>query len=130
MYNIKEFKLIGFVITLFTWVVTNLIFLPIWIDIKSIWAILATIVAVTTLSIIIETAIRKALNEFIIGEIKRYRRKHVNDFFDYMERDARFNKDVLREDIPLYDDERKKIGMGTVYGQISTKRRDYVNTLD
>jgi hypothetical protein len=47
-----------------------------------------------------------------------------------MERDARFNKDVLREDIPLYDDERKKIGMGTVYGQISTKRRDYVNTLD
>lgn len=127
MYNLKKFKLINFVITMFSWMVTFLLILPICTDITSLWAIGATIFIFATISIISSIAIKKALYKHIEGEIERHKRKHLNEFFDYIEDDVIFNKNVLREDIPIYDDERKKIGTRTVYQALNNKKWDYIN---
>jgi hypothetical protein len=127
MYNLKEFKLINFVIAMFSWMVTLLTMLPIYADITSPWAIGATIIVFVAISFVINGAIRKALDKFIEGEIERHKRKHLNEFFNYIEDDVIFNKNVLREDIPIYDDERKKVGIQTVYHALNDKKWGYIN---
>lgn len=127
MYNLREFKLINFVIVMFSLMVTLLTMLPICADINSPWAIGATIIVFTAISFIINGTIRKALDKFIEGEIERHKRKHLNEFFNYIEDDVIFNKNVLCEDIPIYDGERKKVGTQTVYSALSGKKWSYIN---
>jgi hypothetical protein len=129
MYNLKEFKLINFVIAMFSWMVTLLTMLPICADVTSSWAIGATTIVFVVISFVINGAIRKALDKFINGEIERHKGKHIREFFDYIESDPVFVKNVLREDIPIYDDERKKVGTQTISNAIGGKKWEFINKL-
>ena len=128
MYDIREFKLINFVIAMFSFLVVVLTSIPIYADIKSIPAIGITTILLVALSFIINGAIRNALDKFIQKEIERYRGRHVRNFFDYLEDNQTFVKNVLKEDIPIYDDERKKIGTQTINHALGDMKWRYLNT--
>ncbi len=128
MYNIREFKLINFVIAMFSFLVVVLVSIPIYADVRSTPAIVITTILLITLSFIINGAIRNALDKFIQKEIERYKSKHVHQFFDYLENNEKFVNNVLRQDIPIYDDERKKMGTQTINHALGDMKWKYLDT--
>ncbi len=126
MENLKKSKLLNSVLFLFSLIVCTLITFPIAIELDGIIAtfilIAINFVGIFALSSILE----QKLNEHVFYEVKRHKYKHVQEFFDAMEDDPVFNKNVLREDIPIYDDERKKVGTQTVYSAISEKKYKFL----
>jgi hypothetical protein len=128
MYDIREFRLINFVIAMFSFLVVILVSIPIYADINSIPAIGITTTVFVVLSFIINGAIRNALDKFIQKEIERHKGKHLHQFFGYLEDNPEFVKNVLKEDIPIYDDERKKIGIQTINNALGDMKWGYLNT--
>jgi hypothetical protein len=128
MYDIREFRLINFVIAMFSFLVVILVSIPIYADINSIPAIGITTTVFVVLSFIINGAIRNALDKFIQKEIERYRGRHVREFFNYLEDNTEFVKNVLKEDIPRYDEDRKKIGVQTINHALGDMKWKYLNT--
>jgi hypothetical protein len=45
-----------------------------------------------------------------------------------LEDNPEFVKNVLKEDIPIYDDERKKIGIQTINNALGDMKWGYLNT--
>jgi len=126
MENLKKSKLLNTVLFFFSLIVCTLITLPIAAELDSIIAtfilIAINFVGILALSITLE----RKLNEHVFSEVQRHKYRHVQEFFDAMEDDLIFNMNVLREDIPIYDEERKKVGTQTVYSAISEKKYKFL----
>ena len=126
MENLKTSKLINFVTFLTSLFVVMVITFPIANELDSVISNILLIIIVCVGIISLDITLKNKIYEFIHSEVKRHKYKHVQEFFDAMEDDPIFNKNVLREDIPIYDDEREKVGTQTVYSAISEKKYKFL----
>lgn len=127
MENLKTSKLINLVTFLTSLFVVMVITFPIANELDSIISNILLIIIVCVGIISLDITLKRKIYEFIHSEVKRHKYKHVNEFFDYIEDDKEFSKNVLRETIPIYDDERKKTGSQTVYSALSSKKHIFIN---
>ena len=126
MENLKNSKLLSGVIFTFSLLVCMLIALPILVELDSVFTSI-TLLAVTCFGVIaLDITIKKKVGEFIVSEIERHKFKHVQQFFDYIEKDKQFTKNVLRKDIPILNDDNEEIGEQTVYSALSEKKYKFM----
>jgi hypothetical protein len=126
MENLKKSKLLNGVLFIFSFLVCTLITFPIAQELDGTLSFIILLIIVTIGIIVLTRTLEQKLDEHVFSEIKRHKYKHIQEFFDTMEDDLVFNKNVLREDIPIYDDERKKVGTQTVYSAISQKKQRFL----
>lgn len=81
-------------------------------------------------SVIFVNHFKKKLEKKVLKEIDKATRKHVEEFFDYMESDRQFSNDVLIKDVTLYNIEREKTGTGTVYSQLAQKKQSFFREIE
>ena len=122
MENLKTSKLINFVTFLTSLFVVMVITFPIANELDSIISNILLIIIVCVGIISLDITLKRKIYEFIHSEVKRHKYKHVNEFFDYIEDDRQFANNVLRQTIPIKDDDNKEIGTQTVYSALSSKR--------
>jgi hypothetical protein len=127
MENLKTSKLINFVTFMFSLFVTLLVTFPIANELDSTFTFLLLIGVNCVAIVALETTIKKKIYEHINSEIKRHKNKHVSEFFNYIESDKEFSKNVLRQDIPILNDDNEKIGTQTIYSALSDKRYKFQN---
>ena len=127
MENLKTSKLINFVTFMFSLFVTLLVTFPIANELDSTFTFLLLIGVNCVAIVALETTIKKKIYEFIHSEIKRHKNKHVNQFFDFIEDDKEFSKNVLMKDIPILNDDNEEVGIQTVYSALSHKRYKFQN---
>jgi len=84
----------------------------------------------TIFSVFLYNKILKGQEQKTLKEIDKATRKHVEEFFDYIESDRQFANDVLRKDVTLYSLEREKMGTGTVYSQLSQKKQSFFKEIE
>jgi hypothetical protein len=126
MENLKKSKLLNTVLFFFSLIVCTLITLPIAAELDSVISSLI-LISINSVGVIsLSRTLERKLNEHVLSEVQRHKYRHVQEFFDAMEDDLIFNMNVLREDIPIYDEERKKIGTQTVYSAISEKKYKFL----
>jgi hypothetical protein len=122
----KKSKLINSVLLVFSVLVCTMVALPIVKELDSTLAILILVAVHFTGIVFLTKLLQRKLNEYILSEIERFKRKHIREFFDFMERDTLFTRDVLVQKIPVYNDDREKIGSHSVYRALSEKMRKYL----
>ena len=81
-------------------------------------------------SVVLVNHFKNKLERKFLKEIDKATRKHVEEFFDYMESDKQFSNDVLIKDVTLYNLEREKIGTGSVYSQLSQKKQSFFKEIE
>jgi len=84
----------------------------------------------TIFSVFLYNKILKGQEQKVLKEIDKATRKHVEEFFDYIESDRQFANDVLIKDVTLYSLEREKMGTGTVYSQLSQKKQSFFKEIE
>jgi len=126
MEILKNSKLLSGVIFTFSLMVCLLISFPILVELDSTFTSII-LLAVTCFGIIsLDITIKKKVSEFILSEVERKKYKHIQEFFDYIEKDKQFSKNVLRRDIPILNDDNEEIGESTVYSALSEKKYHFV----
>jgi hypothetical protein len=126
MEILKNSKLLSGVIFTFSLMVCLLISFPILVELDSTFTSII-LLAVTCFGIIsLDITIKKKVSEFILSEVERKKYKHIQEFFDYIEKDKQFSKNVLRRDIPILNDDNEEIGEQTVYSALSEKKYHFV----
>jgi hypothetical protein len=124
--EIKNSKLLSGVIFTFSLMVCMLIALPILVELDSTFTSII-LLAVTCFGIIsLDITIKKKVSEFILSEVERKKYKHIQEFFDYIEKDKQFSKNVLRRDIPILNDDNEEVGEQTIYSALSEKKYHFV----
>jgi hypothetical protein len=126
MENLKNSKLLSGVIFTFSLMVCMLIALPILVELDSTFTSII-LLAVTCFGIIsLDITIKKKVSEFILSEVERKKYKHIQEFFDYIEKDKQFSKNVLRRDIPILNDDNEEVGEQTIYSALSEKKYHFM----
>ena len=126
MEILKNSKLLSGVIFTFSLMVCMLISLPILVELDSTFTSII-LLAVTCFGIIsLDITIKKKVSEFILSEVERKKYKHIQEFFDYIEKDKQFSKNVLRRDIPILNDDNEEVGEQTIYSALSEKKYHFV----
>jgi hypothetical protein len=126
MENLKKSKLLSGVIFTFSLLLCMLIALPIANELDSTFTSII-LLAVTCFGIIaLDITIKKNVIEFINSEIERHKNKHIQEFFNYIEKDKQFTKNVLRKDIPILNDDNEEIGEQTVYIALNDKKYKFM----
>ena len=125
MENLKNSKLINLVTFLTSLFLVTLITLPIANELDTVLSHIILIIIVCVGIISLDIALKRKIYEFIYFEVKRHRYKHVEQFFDFIEDDKQFAKNVLRKEIPILDDDNEEIGEQTVYSALSSKKRTF-----
>jgi len=124
--EIKNSKLLNGVIFTFSLMVCMLIALPILVELDSTFTSII-LLAVTCFGIIsLDITIKKKVSEFILSEVERKKYKHIQEFFDYIEKDKQFSKNVLRRDIPILNDDNEEVGEQTIYSALSEKKYHFM----
>ena len=122
MENLKNSKLLNIVTFVFSLSVVMLLGLPIANELDSILTCIILLAVMSFSIIALDSVIKKKILEFIVSEIERHKFKHVQQFFDYIEKDKQFTKNVLRRDIPILNDDNEEIGNQTIYSALSEKK--------
>jgi hypothetical protein len=126
MEILKNSKLLSGVIFTFSLMVCMLISLPILVELDSTFTSII-LLAVTCFGIIsLDITIKKKVSEFILSEVERKKYKHIQEFFDYIEKDKQFSKNVLRRDIPILNDDNEEVGEQTIYSALSEKKYHFM----
>jgi hypothetical protein len=126
MEILKNSKLLSGVIFTFSLMVCMLIALPILVELDSTFTSII-LLAVTCFGIIaLDITIKKKVSEFILSEVERKKYKHIQEFFDYIEKDKQFSKNVLRRDIPILNDDNEEVGEQTIYSALSEKKYHFM----
>jgi hypothetical protein len=126
MEILKNSKLLSGVIFTFSLMVCLLISFPILVELDSTFTSII-LLAVTCFGIIsLDITIKKKVSEFILSEVERKKYKHIQEFFDYIEKDKQFSKNVLRRDIPILNDDNEEVGEQTIYSALSEKKYHFV----
>jgi hypothetical protein len=124
--EIKNSKLLSGVTFTFSLMVCMLIALPILVELDSTFTSII-LLAVTCFGIIsLDITIKKKVSEFILSEVERKKYKHIQEFFDYIEKDKQFSKNVLRRDIPILNDDNEEVGEQTIYSALSEKKYHFM----
>ena len=123
-------KLINIVIGIFSVAVTLFVFAPIFMSLTSLFAIGFLVLIVLTISMIMSARISTLVNEYIVKCIKKQKKRHVQEFFNYIEADKQFAKNVLRKDVPILNDDNKEIGTQTIYTALGDKKWGYFATIE
>jgi len=126
MENLKKSKLLNGVLFIFSFLVCTLITFPIAQELDGTLSFIILLIIVTIGIIVLTKTLEQKLDEHVFSEIERHKYKHISQFFDTMEDDKEFSKNVLRETIPIYNDDREKIGEQTVYSAISQKKQRFL----
>jgi predicted ABC-type exoprotein transport system permease subunit len=126
MENLKKSKLLSTVIAIFTLTVCFLIATPIGLELDSLFASCLLLLITLVSFFIMGLSIEKKINEYIVSEIKRNKNKHIQEFFNYIEKDKQFSKNVLRKDIPILNDDNEEIGEQTVYIALNDKKYKFM----
>ena len=109
----------------------NLIwFLPIIMQLDNGSTILLSMSLYALLSLILANYLATRQIKKIKERIDKSTRNHIKDFFDFIEEDRQFSKDVLLLDVKLYNFEREKIGVGSVYSKLTQKREEFLKEID
>jgi hypothetical protein len=126
MEILKNSKLLSGVTFTFSLMVCMLIALPILVELDSTFTSII-LLAVTCFGIIsLDITIKKKVSEFILSEVERKKYKHIQEFFDYIEKDKQFSKNVLRRDIPILNDDNEEVGEQTIYSALSEKKYHFM----
>jgi hypothetical protein len=127
MENLKNSKLINLVTYLTSLFLVTLITLPIAKELDSVLSHIILIIIVCIGIISLDITLKRKIYEFIHSEVKRHKYKHVSEFFDYIEDDKQFANNVLRQTIPIKNDDNKEIGTQTIYSALANKKQIYLN---
>jgi uncharacterized membrane protein YbhN (UPF0104 family) len=126
MENLKKSKLLSGVIFTFSLLLCMLIALPIVNELDSILTTLMLLVVTVFGIISLSATVEKKILEYILSEIERHKNKHIQEFFNYIEKDKQFTKNVLRKDIPILNDDNEEIGEQTVYIALNDKKYKFM----
>ena len=126
MENLKKSNLLNSVIAIFCLSVCLLITIPIGLELDSLFACCLLLLVTVVSYFVMGLSIQKKINEYIVSEIERNKNKHVEQFFRYMDRDSQFNRNVLKRDIPIIDDNNKEIGEQTIYSALRDKYYKFI----
>jgi hypothetical protein len=105
-------------------------FIPIMMQLDSDYTILLSVVLFSLLSVILEGNLEKRQIKKIKQRIDKTTQKHIEEFFDFIEEDKQFVKDVLHLNVKLYNFEREEIGEGSVYTQLSGKKHNFFKEIE
>jgi hypothetical protein len=122
MENLKKSNLLNSVIAIFSLSVCLLIVIPIGLELDSLFACCLLLLVTVVSYFVMGLSIQKKINEYIVSEIKRNKNKHVEEFFRYMDKDSQFNRNVLKREIPIINDDNEEVGEQTIY---SALRNEY-----
>ena len=125
---VEKSKLLKAIIAVFSTTITIVSFAPIFIELKSGYTILSLIIIIGIISTVASYQIARLIEKFISSQIEYYRRQHIIDFFKFIAADK--NKEILRRNTPIKNEEGKDIGSQTIYSALSNMKYDYFNTLD
>jgi ABC-type bacteriocin/lantibiotic exporter with double-glycine peptidase domain len=123
-------KLITIVIAIFSMAVTLFVFAPIFMSLNSLFAVCLLSLIVFTIWLIMSARITTLVNEYIVKCIKKQKKRHVQEFFNYIESDKQFAKNILRRDVPILNDDNKEIGTQTIYTALGDKKWGYFGTIE
>ena len=126
---VEKSKLLKAIIVVFSLTITIVSFAPIFIELSSTFAMLSLVIIIGIISTVASYQIARLIEKFISSKIEHYRRRHILDFFNFIEAD-KDNKVILRRNTPIKNEEGKDIGSQTIYSALSTMKHDYFNTLD
>jgi hypothetical protein len=126
---VEKSKLLKAIIVVFSLTITIVSFAPIFIELSSTFAMLSLVIIIGIISTVASYQIARLIEKFISSQIEHYRRRHILDFFNFIEAD-KDNKVILRRNTPIKNEEGKDIGSQTIYSALSTMKHDYFNTLD
>ncbi len=122
----KQQKGINFV---FAFVLNLVWFLVVALQLKEPAYVGFLIVPFVALVEVLWNKINKKQEEKVRKEIDKSTNKHIEEFFDYIEKDKQFVADVLHLDVKLYSNNREEIGRGSVYSQLSQKKHNFFQEL-
>lgn len=112
-------------------IVLNLIwFIPIMMQLDNEYTILLSVALFALLSVILESYLEKRQIKKIKQRIDKTTEKHIEEFFDFIEKDKQFAQDILNLSVKLYNFEREKIGEGSVYTQLSQKKHNFFKEIE
>jgi hypothetical protein len=123
-------KLITIVIAIFSMAVTLFVFAPIFMSLNSLFAVCLLSLIVFTIWLIMSARITTLVNEYIVKCIKKQKKRHVQEFFNYIESDKQFTKNILRRDVPILNDDNEEIGTQTIYTALGDKKWGYFGTIE
>jgi hypothetical protein len=126
-YYIKENRLLNTMVIVFSLVIVNLVFLPIYFELTNFYTYIFTLSLMTTITVIVGNYIGKLINNYIKEHINRYKSKHINDFINYCYDDENFKENVLMTDIPIRNGKGEKYGTTNVYSSLTSKVNQYLN---
>jgi hypothetical protein len=118
------------VIVIATLAINFIWFLPITMQLDDGYTILLSVSLYALLSLILANYLAKRQIKKIKQRIDKRTQKHIEEFFDFIEEDKQFVKDVLHLDVKLYNFEREKIGVGSVYSQLSQKKHEFFKEIE
>jgi hypothetical protein len=112
-------------------IVLNLIwFIPIMMQLDNEYTILLSVALFALLSVILESYLEKRQIKKIKQRIDKTTEKHIEEFFDFIEKDKQFAQDILNLRVKLYNFEREEIGEGSVYTQLSQKKHNFFKEIE
>jgi hypothetical protein len=126
-YYIKENRLLTTMVIVFSLVIVNLVFLPIYFELTNENTWLFTIFLMSVITVVVAHYISKLINNYIKENINRYKSKHINDFINYCYDDEKFKENVFMTDIPIRNGKGEKYGTTNVYSSLTSKVNQYLN---
>ena len=126
---VEKSKLLKAIITVFSLTITIVSFAPIIIELNSTFAMLSLVIIIGIVSTVASYQIGRLIEKFISSQIEDYRRRHIIDFFNFIEAD-KHNNEILKRTTPIKNEDGKDIGSQTIYSALSNMKYDYFNTLD
>jgi hypothetical protein len=126
-YYIKENRLLDTMIIVFSLVIVNLVFLPIYFELTNFYTWIFTLLLMLVISMIVANYISKIIDSYIKQHINHYKLKHINDFVNYCYDDEKFKENVFMTDIPIRNGKGEKYGTTNVYSSLTQKLSEYKN---
>ena len=126
-YYIKENRLLTTMVIVFSLVIVNLVFLPIYFELTKGHTWLFTIFLMSVITVVVAHYINNIINNYIKENINRYKSKHINDFINYCYDDEKFKENVFMTDIPIRNGKGEQYGTTNVYSSLTSKVNQYLN---
>jgi len=125
---VENSKLLKVLITFASLTATLLVFTPIFFDLDSTFVIVVTLLIVTAISIAIGHKLDSAINNYIDSCVEQKRKRHVQDFFNFIEKDKEY-REIIKRNTPIKS-EGKEIGSQTIASAISDMKWAYFKDID
>ena len=125
---VENSKLLKLVIITFSVVVTLITFMPIMLDLNSNFAIIMLVIIIGIISGVITARLMITIDNYIDSCIEQKRKRHVQDFFNFIEDDKEY-REIIKRNTPIKS-EGKEIGSQTIASALSDMKWAYYNKID